>query len=222
MYNEIHAVYLQEIREKKKAASGVHSKTGKNGYTGKILFPTDFMSRKEKYNHRKAGRIVTSNLYDTILPMDELIELETHEQRNRLAYWRTQHDNQTIRKAMGLTNSKYYDLVKELGLSAERKKQPTGNKIAAKAKRVAAVVKESKSIATKPQELARVEEIAPPSIVTPPLQELIVDGLLLQYNGKYSSAQICKQLLKFCALLDEEENDFHVELRIVEKIKNRK
>ena len=37
--NEAAKLFQDEIREKKKAANGVHHKTGKKGYVGKMLFP---------------------------------------------------------------------------------------------------------------------------------------------------------------------------------------
>ena len=114
--SEAEQVFHEDVREKRKAASGVHHKTGKRGYTGKILFPTDFMSRKEKYNHRKAGKCMTTNLFDNILPIDEFEALESHEQRNMLAYWRNKYTNKEITEKMGIWNARYYKIVADLGL----------------------------------------------------------------------------------------------------------
>ena len=93
-------LFYNEVREKKRTASGVHSKTGKNGYVGKMLFPSDIMSRKDKYNHRKAGKIVTSNIYDTILTKDEFNKLENYEKKNMLQYWRNTYSMTEIKKGM--------------------------------------------------------------------------------------------------------------------------
>lgn len=214
-YNEAKQCFLEEVREKKKTASGVHHKTGKRGYVGKMLFPTDIMSRKEKYNHRKAGKVLTSNLYDEIIALTEFEQLDVFEQRNRLAYWRTQNSNKEIQKAMGVNNSKYYDLVAQLGLP----KAPRTSKSTEKPKRKATAIK-AIAIDTK-------EETAPPTAHTAtqvieapaPVQELIIDGLHLVYNGTFSPEAIIKQLLKFGSLLEGEEDNFHIELKLLQKPK---
>jgi hypothetical protein len=203
--SEAHLLFLEEVREKKKAASGVHHKTGKRGYVGKMLFPSDIMSRKEKYNYRKSGKVMTSNIYDTVLPLNELLKLETHEQRNRLAYWRTQYDNKSIQNMMSTNNSTYYELVKTLGLSRPPNRNPGKPRT-------------GRSTTPKAIEASKIESLPSPAAIPSPIQEIMVNGLHLIYNGTYSSDIIQKQLLKFCTLLDDEANSFYIELKIVEKI----
>lgn len=209
-YNEAEQVFIQEVREKKKAASGVHHKTGKRGYVGKMLFPTDFMSRKEKYNYRKAGKCVTTNLFDTILSISEFEALETFEQRNMMAYWRTKYQNLEIMKTMGLTNAKYYDLVNKLGLpKAER--TPRQAVLKTKTKKA-------------PLKVAAITEQPEPTIILEPFEgpvrkqvEPVITGLHVIFNGTFNAEQISKQLTKFQLLLDGEQDDFHIELKIVQK-----
>ena len=102
VFSEAEKLFNQEVRDKKRTASGVHSKTGKNGYVGKMRFPSDIMSRKEKYNYRKAGKVMTTNMYDEILTVEEFEQLETQEKRNRLSYWRNIYTNKEILEAMGI------------------------------------------------------------------------------------------------------------------------
>ncbi|MBT2728365.1 hypothetical protein J7E63_15650 [Bacillus sp. ISL-75] len=206
-YNEAERLFLEEVREKKKTASGVHHKTGKRGYVGKMLFPSDIMSRKEKYNHRKAGKVVTTNLYEEILPVDEFKKLDEFEQRNRLAYLRTKHQNTAIMKEMGMNNANYYQLVAELGLTTQRKNT---------AKRKATA---KKAIAIEALPAPTPIETATPIEAPAPIQELIIDGLHLVYNGTFSPDQIVKQMLKFAALLEDEDDDFHIELKLLQKPK---
>ena len=71
-FSEAEKLFNQEVRDKKRTASGVHSKTGKNGYVGKMRFPSDIMSRKEKYNYRKAGKVVTNNYMKKLLQLQNL------------------------------------------------------------------------------------------------------------------------------------------------------
>src|SRR3982751_5228723 len=114
--NDIERMFYDEVRDKKKTASGVHHKTGKNGYVGKMRFPTDFMNRSEKMKYRRAGKVVTTNIFDEILPIEEFEKLETYEQKNRLQYWRNERPNKEIVQGMGISNKKFYDLVSELEL----------------------------------------------------------------------------------------------------------
>lgn len=203
---EAEKVFFEDLREKKKAASGVHSKTGKNGYTGTIRFPSDLMSRKEKYNYRKAGKVMTTNLFDEILTVEEFEALETYEKKNRLAYWRTQFQNKEILKQMGISNKKYYDIVQELELP----KAPRVNDGKPRKPRKAAV------------KTAAVAEVpAAPAALTPepqePVQEIIIDGLNLVYNGTFSAEQLQKSLSKFIALLEGETDQFFIELKLMQK-----
>lgn len=199
---EAEKAFFEDLREKKKAASGVHGKTGKNGYTGTIRFPSDLMSRKEKYNYRKAGKVMTTNLFDTILTHEEFEKLETYEKKNRLAYWRTQFQNKEIMKQMGLTNGQYYDLVNQLELP---KAPRVNNEVPRKPRKAAA-----KSVAAQP---------APPAPMPQqePVQQIIIDGLNLVYNGTFSAEQLQKTLSKFVTLLEGETDQFVIELKMMQK-----
>ena len=69
--SEAEKLFLNEIREKKRTASGVHHKTGKNGYVGTMRFPSDIMSRKDKMKYRRNGKVMTTNMYDEIITAEE-------------------------------------------------------------------------------------------------------------------------------------------------------
>jgi hypothetical protein len=63
--NLIEKEFYADIKDKKRTGAGIFSCKGKRGDVGKMLLPSDIMSRKDKYNHRKAGKCVTTNMYDT-------------------------------------------------------------------------------------------------------------------------------------------------------------
>lgn len=211
-YNEAEQCFYEDLREKKKAASGVHSKTGKNGYTGKILFPTDFMSRKEKYHHRKAGKVMTTNLYDNILPIAEFDKLEDYEKRNRLQYLRNTMSAKEIQKAMGTNSKRYYEIVAELNLPKAPRTKGDGSKRTAAIKKTAPKVKATAIAIQSALELEPVQQPKPE-----PVQEIIVNGLHLTFNGTYSAEHIIKQFLKYGALLEDEEDKYYIELKLVQK-----
>jgi hypothetical protein len=207
-YSEAEQCFFEDVREKKKAASGVHSKTGKNGYTGKILFPTDIMSRKEKYNHRKAGRVMTTNMYENILPIAEFEALEDYEKRNRLQFLRGTKSAKEIQSAMGVNSKRYYEIVAELGLpKAPRTK--TGD---VKVKRTAKTKTTTEGTKTAAIAIQSSLDLEPE-----PVQEIIVNGLHLTFNGTYTSEHIIKQFLKYGALLEGEEDQYYIELKLVQK-----
>lgn len=210
-YSEAEQSFNEEIRDKRKGLSGVRGKTGKKGYVGKMLFPSDIMSRKDKYNHRKAGKLVISNLYKEILTIDEFRKLETEEQKNMMLYWRNEYTNGEIKEAMGIANSPYYKLVAELGLP-KAPRGPIKNKSrAAKTKIVAAAPKKEEVAPT-----AAPEAIAAPET---PVQEVLVNGMYLVFNGSFSPAHIQNQILKFASMLDGEEDEFYIELKLMQKSK---
>lgn len=203
-WNEAERTFYEDIREKKKAASGVHHKTGKNGYVGNMRFPTDIMSRKDKYNYRKAGKIVISNLYENILPIDEFNRLDREEQKQRMLFWRTNYSNVEIRQNMKIANATYYRIVAELELP----KAPRG--------------KSARTTIKKPINKMK-EEITPiietKQIPDPPpaVQEMIIEGLHVVFNGTFSAEHIIKQLSKFELILDGEPDQFNIELKITQK-----
>lgn len=211
--SEAEQAFHEDVREKKKTASGVHHKTGKRGYTGKIMFPTDFMSRKEKYNHRKAGKCMTTNLFDSILTIDEFEQLEIHEQKNRMQYWRNNNQIKEIQFQMGISNKKFYDIIAALDLP----KAPRGG---FKGKRTGTGTAKQKSIAIEKQKELQPEApapAAPAEIEKPAVQELIVDGLHVVFNGTYSAEKIEKQLTKFMLLIEGEEDEFYIEVKLMQK-----
>ena len=213
-FSEAEKLFKEEVRDKKRTASGVHSKTGKRGYVGKMRFPSDIMSRKEKYNYRKAGKVVTTQLYDEIIPVEEFEQLETYEQKNRMSYWRNVYTNKEILEAMGIANGRFYKIVKELNLpKAPRieRKEPR------KGKGVNVQAKQEKAVAVEPSPIKMPEPETKPE----PVQEILVDGIHLVFSGTYSPELIQKKLGKFELMLEDETDDFYVELRLVQKQKSK-
>lgn len=216
-FSEAEQSFYEDVREKKKAASGVHSKTGSRGYVGKMRFPTDIMSRKDKYNYRKAGKVMVSNLMDEILTIDEFEKLEKFEQKRFLEYWRSKYPNTEITHRMGIWNARYYKIVAELELPKAPRINKSGN---VKKRSAIAISNESKQKAAVAVAETPVEKIEKPvEKAETPIQELLVNGLHLVYNGTFTPEQIIKQLTKFELLLDGEPDEFYIELKLVQKQK---
>lgn len=203
---DIGNIFEQDIKSKKKETASLraatnHKRLGKS----RMKTPSDLMSRKERKEHMKAGKVVTTNIYDSILPIEEFEALEQHEQRNRLAYWRTKYSNKQIMEEMKVWNAKFYKIVSDLGLP----KAPRTNG-------------EEKVIRKAPIKRTQAPAVAIQSSLeldVPALQEIIVSGLHLSFNGTYAPEQIVKQFLKFGSLLEGEEDNYYIELKLVQKNK---
>ena len=214
--NNIEKMFFDEIRDKKKTASGVHHKTGKNGYVGTMRFPSDIMNRSEKMKYKKAGKVVTTNIFDEILPIDEFEQLETYEKRNRLQYWRNEKPNKEILQGMGISNKRYYDIVSELELPKAPRIKSDQSKIKSNQSRKGTV---TKKITEQVPAVQKVIDVVEPPKEETKVQEVIVNGLNVIFTGTFSAEKIEKQLTKFMLLLDSEEDDFYIEFRLMQKAK---
>lgn len=210
--SEAELVFLEEVREKKKAASGVHHKTGKRGYVGTMRFPSDIMSRKEKYNYRRGSKVMTTNMFDEILRLEDFKKLEVQDQKNRMLHWRANYQTKEIIKAMGVGSGTYYKIAQELELPKAPRvdREPIKRKAKTKVSLQEAAEKFARET---PMPELEMEPMNPP----PPVQEIIVNGLHLIFNGTYKPELIQKQLTKFQLLLEDESDDFYIELKIVQK-----
>ena len=131
-----------------------------------------------------------------------------------MAYWRNVYTNKEIIDGMGIHNNKFYKIVKELGLPKapriDRQEPRKGKGI-----KVHETPKKAKTIDSSP--------IKAPELETKPepVQEILVNGIHLVFNGTYSPELIQKKLAKFELMLEDETDDFYVELKLVQKQKSK-
>jgi hypothetical protein len=213
-YNGAEQAFFDEIREKKKETALLrtatqHKRLGKK----RVLFATDLMSRKEKLKHTKAGRVMTTNMYEDILPIAEFEKLETYEKRNRLQYLRGIKSAKEIQTAMGTNSKRYYEIIKELDLPKAPRKKAGDDGTKPKARKAAVKRQEPAAVAIHSQLELEVQQ----EPQQPEPQKIIINGLNLEFNGTFTAEQIIKQFLKFGALLEDEEDKYYIELRIQQK-----
>jgi hypothetical protein len=115
-------------------------------------------------------------------------------------------------KQMGVTNARYYEIVGRLGLPKAPRTKSSPQKRKATTKKVIAITE-----AETPTPARSEVHTTTPEIIPAPVQEIIIDGLHLVYNGTFSPELIVKQLLKFASLLEDENDNFHVELKLMQK-----
>jgi predicted DNA-binding transcriptional regulator AlpA len=226
MYREnIEKMFKDDIREKKKAGNGVHSRRGKgvkHGLSGALRTSSYYMSNKEK--KKLSGEVTVSNMYENIIPIEEFELKDIETQKLMLIRWREIHDNSTIRSQMKLNNSQFYDLVNDLKIP---KKSKTGGRVA-KSKAKVDKPKQTKAIAIEPvqQEINlqpswsatptnTLEFVEPPYKLVQPIPEP-TNGLNLQYNGEYTAEQLVKLFTKLQLITEGEENKFKLAINLIE------
>lgn len=218
-YNEIERLFNEEVRDKKRTGRGAFNKTGKgvkHNMNG-IKFPYDYMKAKEKRLLNSEVRV--SNMYETVIPKMEFDLKDKETQKAMMIRWREIYPNSHIMEGMGISGSgSFHNIIKELDIPRKtrhggiRKKNPTGT-----------TPKPRKTDAKKEHEpMEQAPENTPivNNFVQQPVK-LITNGLHLEYNGIFSSEQINKIFTKLQLLVDGEENNFNIELRISESEKKK-
>lgn len=217
-YNDIERLFIDDIREKKKAGRGSFAKTGKGGeragVRGGLKTPYDFMKTKER--KKLNGEVETFNMYETILTRDEFSLKPEETQKAMLTRWRELYSNAKIMEDMQIKgNAQFSKLIKELDIPMKQKRLPRkGN---AKAKATIQQIDMKKELATVPEQAPENTPIVNNFVQQP--VKLITNGLHLEYNGNYTSDQINRIFTKLQLLVDGEENNFNIELRITESEK---
>ena len=74
-----------------------------------------------------------------------------------------------------------------------------------------------KAIAVEPSPITMLEPETKPE----PVQEVLVDGIHLVFSGTYSPELIQRKLGKFELMLEDETDDFYIELRLVQRQKSK-
>lgn len=203
--NDAENLFLEEVRAKKKeTASWRSSQKHKRMGKGSIRFASDFMNPKERKEHRRASTVTTTNIFDEILTREQFEGLETFEKKNRMQYWRAKFTIKEIQQAMGISNGDYYKIINILELPKDRShskpRTPRKSRVTSEA-----LKQPLEAFIPKPEE-------------TPaPVQQVIVNGMHLIFNGTYSPEELQRQLLKYAGLLDGESDEFYIELKLVQK-----
>jgi hypothetical protein len=196
-------LFQDEVNSKKQIA--VNYKAGKRTFGArKILFPSDTMSRKEKYNHRKGGKVVTTNIYDEIIDLNDLLMRSEEEQIRYITEYRKRFTNKQITEAWGKYENYIYQLMEKLGMKPRTKSK-------------------TRKAATKKKEEKQEDQVPVPAYLVPTgqvPQTLSVaeeDGFAFKIAGTYSAEKLIKRLEKLSLILDDEESEFEVKILIKEK-----
>src|SRR5699024_275147 len=97
-------------------ASGVHKKTGKRGFVGKMLTTVDYLSGKAKKEYMKSGDLKVKNVHDTVLSFDELMTYAPENQKSLLNEWRDSYTQRDILRGLGVNKNIYYKKLYDLDI----------------------------------------------------------------------------------------------------------
>jgi hypothetical protein len=207
-FENIERFLREDIQEKKKAGRGVFSMRGKgvkHGFSGALKTPYYYMSNKEK--KKLDGEVKVSNMYETVIPFREFELKDQETKKAMLIRWREIYANTKIMKEMGLNNSDYYKLIGDL----EIPKKPRTGGSRPKAK--------NKTVAVKPKEIIELMAETPKkeaAQIQHQLQQIITNGLHVEYNGTYDHETLNKLFTKLQLLIDGEPNNFRISLSLSE------
>jgi hypothetical protein len=206
---DIGKLFNDEVRDKKRTASGVHSKTGKRGYTGKIMFASDLLRGKEKRDYIKSSKVEVFNVYDTILGYQDFLLLDNEERVKHLEEYTKRFTVNELAEAWGVTYKNAYQQFTRAKVSIV-KKAPRGQH-GGRRKATTNVVEpkqEQESLPIPPTAEQKVIEVPVP--VKP-------NGFSFTYNGEYTAEQISNKLEKIGLLLSDEEGQrYKVEITVSE------
>lgn len=216
--NDIQKMFEQEVREKKRIGSNIYSRTGTRGYTGTIRSAHDLLKGKAKREYEGNGKVVTTNIYDRILPKEEFYALETHMKKNMFSYWYLTYGIKAIQEGMGVGCQTVYNILNELGIPRKGKVGRIGKGVSNNRAEILAKAREvKKQKALESNSVVQVPEEIKVDAPISPVQTIQTEGMQLNFKGIYNAKQIEKILSKLEVLVSDEENEFYLNIELVEK-----
>lgn len=191
-------MFNSEVREKKKAASGVHSKTGTRGYVGKMLFASDLLRGKEKREYTKSIMTGEYNMYDEIMKYDQFSILSDAEKTKYLSEYTKRFTLKELATAWNLSYKAVYGKYQQYNIPVV-KRSPRGRAAGSKASAIPKQAPTPKTPQKQPQQ---------------PQQP---DGFSIALRGEYSAEELTQRLERIGLLMSDDENMFNVEIKITQR-----
>ena len=198
---DIEKMFHAEIRDKKRAANGVHSKTGVRGYVGKMLFASDFLRGKEKREYIKPIMIGEYNMYDSIMKYDQFSILSDAEKIKYLSEYTKRFTLKELAAAWNLNYKTIYNKFQRYNIPIV-KRSPVGRAPGSKASAIPKQAAAPKTPQAQPQQ---------------PQQPQQQDGFSISLHGEYSAADLVQRLERISLIMSDDENMFNVEIKISQK-----
>jgi hypothetical protein len=202
MKDEAEILFQQEINSKQRERHNLRSKTGSKGSSKSrkgLRTSYDFLSKKERKN--LSSEVSVKNLFDLLLTRKEFDQYPKEKQKEILTHWREIYPNSKIMEALEIkSQGTFNNFMDQLEIPKKRtyKKRIPQPKVR----------KES-----------AVDVVTNGAAVDPPKREtnnISLDGLLLNYNGSYSSEQLARIFTKLQLIIEGEEIKYKVSISIQE------
>lgn len=155
---------------------------------------------------------------EPIMNYDEFMNLPETEQKVNLEKYRDMYTNRDIRKAWKMNDARLYKLIDSLGIQKKTRKpskRQKSNKELPTLADIQAAKKEAQTKTANELKPEIVNEVIE-QIKNQPGQPVKEDGFQFTFNGSYESDVIIRKLEKLQLLLDDEQNNFNIELTIKE------
>jgi hypothetical protein len=214
----IEKLFLEDVREKKKAGRGAFSMRGKgvkHGISGALRTPFHFMKNKEK--KKLDGEVVSYNM-NSLMSYHDFEQKDFETKKMLMTQWRTIYQNNEIMdsffdegKGKRFNAQSFANLVNELGC-------PPKAKGGSKARAGKGRVKKEDSVEVEPKQLlAEFKDFTKEQFPQEAKPMLITNGLHLEYNGDYDAESISKIFTKLQLLVEGEQNKFKVSISLSER-----
>jgi DNA-binding CsgD family transcriptional regulator len=182
--------FYSDVKNKKRISSGIHSRTGKRGYVGKILFTYDLMNPKERREYMKPSKVEVYNMFDTIIPYNDFKLMDRETRIKYLSEYTKRFTQKEIADAWGVKPDTVYNYFYRYKIPVVKKAHGGGPR-----KRVATITKE-----TKPAETVSVVNTV---TERPKIMVELGEGFSVQLNGEFDAEVLQKRLEKLAFLLEE-------------------
>lgn len=113
---DIEGIFMQDVREKRKAANGVYHRASRRGYIrGGVKTQSDFMSKKEK--NKLNGEVKVYNMYDkyavieNVPQINEIEKMDYSERVNLYKFLKGRYSNTILQKHWLVSSGTLYNKV---------------------------------------------------------------------------------------------------------------
>lgn len=124
--DDIEKLLSQEQRDQKRTGSGIRGRASRTGRVSSMRMPSDLLSKKDKRDYRKAGKVVAYNMYEKmdVVTKDDFLRFDPAKQKDCLVKWREKHSDRQIREHFDFTIHGFYKLLDSFGLEKKGKPEP--------------------------------------------------------------------------------------------------
>ena len=209
--NEIEKTWNEEVREKKRTASGVHGKKGKRGYAGTMRTPVDLMTdpkERRAYEGTTPVRASIINPPDELVPHEEFKKMSRQEKILLLYKLRSNYSVKAVADAWGISDKTLYYYFRAYGISrGDASPSGTANDIP----------KESTSNDSSKKQLPASSESAnrTGSTTKPPTDKLSENECCFALKGNFEAQSLGKKLNGLACMLDD-RLQYQVEIHVRE------